>query len=89
MGGFAANKVEFCDFKNKDNIIKNYYENPKNVCNFGHKKIIKRLLKSLQNKKIKPLAEQSIESLKILHSLCSSIIVKKFFTKKNKFLKIN
>lgn len=85
IGGFAANKVEFCDFKNKkDNIIKkNYYENPKNVYGFGHKKIYKEIVKSLQNKKNKAIqAEQSIESLKILHSLYSSIDSKKIFLPK-------
>ena len=29
MGGFAANKIQFCEFKDKKNIIKKYYENPK------------------------------------------------------------
>ena len=47
------------------------------------KKFIKRLLKSLQNKKNKAIqAEQSIESLKILHSLYSSIDSKKIFLPK-------
>ena len=80
IGGFAANKIEFCEFKDKKkNIIKKkYYENPKNVYGFGHKKIYFEIIKALQNKKNQAIqAKDSIESLKILHSLYSSIESKK------------
>ncbi len=76
IGGFAANKIEYCEFINKkDNIIKKkYFENPKNVYGFGHKKIYLEIVKNLKNKKNRAiLAQESLESLKILHSLYSSI----------------
>lgn len=76
IGGFAANKIEYCEFTNKkDNIIKKqYFENPKNVYGFGHKKIYLEIVKNLKNKKNRAiLAQESLESLKILHSLYSSI----------------
>ena len=41
------------NLKIKKNIIKKYYENPKNVYGFGHKKIYFEIIKALQNKKIK------------------------------------
>ena len=80
IGGFAANKIEYCEFKNKkDNIIKKkYYENPKNVYGFGHRKIYFEIIKNLKNKKNKAIqASESLESLKILHSFYSSIKSKK------------
>ena len=83
IGGFAANKIDFCDFKNKkDNVIKKvYFENPKNVYGFGHKKIYFEIVKNLRNQKNNAIqAEESIESLKILHSLYSSIENKKNIT---------
>ncbi len=86
IGGFAANKIQLCDFINKkDNIIKkNYYENPKNIYGFGHKKIYSEIVKSLKNKKNEAIqAKHSLESLKILHSLYSSIENKKIFSPKN------
>ena len=80
IGGFAANKIEFCEFKNKKNnmIKKQFSENPKNVYGFGHKKIYHEIIKELRGKKNNSIqAQESIESLKILHSLYSSIESKK------------
>ena len=43
---------------------KKYYENPKNVYGFGHKKIYFEIIKALQNKNQAIQAKDSIESLK-------------------------
>ena len=80
VGGFAANKIELCEFKNKKNnmIKKQFSENPKNVYGFGHQKIYQEIIKELRGKKNQAIqAQESIESLKILHSLYTSIESKK------------
>ena len=66
IGGFAANKIEFCEFKDKKkNIIKKkYYENPKMYMVLVIK-IYFEIIKALQNKKNQAIqAKDSIESLK-------------------------
>ena len=85
IGGFAANKINLWSFKNKkSNILeKKYYENPKNINSFGHKKFYLEVEKSLQKKNSSAiLAKDSLHSLEILHALYSSIYQKKNFSTK-------
>ena len=94
IGGFAANKIEKWLFKNKKNIIQNkkYFENPKNVYGFGHRKFYKEVIKNLEGKKNFAITgEESIKSLKILHALYESSIYKKTvqINKKNFNNKLN
>lgn len=80
IGGFAANKIEFWEFKNqKNNILKEkYFENPKNVYGFGHKSFYTEVRKELLNKKNRvTFAEDTIPSLRLLHSIYTSIEEKK------------
>lgn len=80
IGGFAANKITTWKFFEKENDINvdNFFENPKNVYGFGHKKFYNEVIKNLNNKKnIAVTGKDSIQSLKILHSLYESSIKKR------------
>ena len=94
IGGFAANKITtwlFLDNKNKIRHNK-YFENPKNVYGFGHKKFYQEVISSLEGKKnFAVTGKDSLKSLHILHALYESSIKKKtiIVNKKNFFNKLN
>lgn len=80
IGGFAANKIDTWLFKDKKDNIQNkkYFENPKNVYGFGHKKFYKEVVKSLRKEKNYAITgEESLKSLKILHALYESALKKR------------
>lgn len=80
IGGFAANKIKTWIFKDKKNIIQNkkYFENPKNVYGFGHRKFYQEVIKNLEGKKNDAITgEESLKSLKILHAFYESALKKK------------
>ena len=94
IGGFAANKIKTWLFlNNKDNIrYRQYFENPKNVYGFGHKKFYQQVINSLNGKKnFAVTGEESLKSLHILHALYESSIKKKtiIVNKKNFTNKLN
>ncbi len=85
IGGFAANKIDVWEFQDKKLQIKKekYMQNPSNVYGFGHKEFYKEVQKNLLNKKNNAtLAKDTIPSLILLHSIYSSISMKRI-TKTN------
>ena len=81
IGGFAVNKLDYCNLKRDDISIPSLEENPDNVYGFGHQKYYVDFFECFKrNQKFSIDGSEAIKSIKLINALYKSIELGRFVT---------